>query len=173
MIFKTAQPEDYIRVRDFYYSLIDAMENARYKPGWKRDVYPTSEFLKNSVENGELYIGEIDGVTASCMVLNHECNDGYKSVKWSVDAEKSELLVIHALGVHPDYSGKGIAKQMVQNALETARKNKIKTIRLDVLDGNLPAEKVYTKMGFVYRDTVTMFYEDTGFTSYKLFEYIV
>lgn len=81
--------------------------------------------------------------------------------------------LIHALGVHPMYSGKGIAKQMVQKVIDMACENKIKTIRLDVLGGNIPAERAYTKMGFVYCDTVKMFYEDTGWTDYKLYEYIV
>lgn len=49
----------------------------------------------------------------------------------------------------------------------------MKTIRLDVLEGNIPAERAYLKMGFQYLDTIQMFYEDTGWTNYKAFEYIV
>ena len=45
--------------------------------------------------------------------------------------------------------------------------------RLDVLEGNLPAEKSYVKVGFEYVGTVPMFYEDTGWTNYKAFEYAV
>ena len=63
-------------------------------------------------------------------------------IKWSVDAEDSELFVIHALWVHPMYSGKGIAKQMVQKIIDIACENKIKTIRLDVLGGNIPSERM-------------------------------
>lgn len=170
---RVANDNDYIRVRDFYYSLIDAMEDAEYKPGWEKDIYPTQEFLINSIKNKELYVGETDGCIAACMVVNHEYNDGYNDIHWSVEAEDSELLVIHALGVHPVFSGKGMAKQMVEHVIETARVNKIKAIRLDVLGGNIPAEKVYTQIGFVYRDTIKMFYEDTGWTNFKLFEYIV
>lgn len=170
---KVAKEEDFIRVRDFYYSLIDAMKDAEYKPGWKKDIYPTREFLIKSIESNELYIAQIDNDTVACMVVNHEYNDGYKNVKWTVNVDTSELFVIHALGVHPKYSGEGIAKQMVQKVIEEAEKNNIKTIRLDVLGGNLPAEKLYTKMGFAYCDTVKMFYEDTGWTDYELYEYIV
>lgn len=170
---RSANDEDYIRVRDFYYSLIDAMGDSEYKPGWERDIYPTQEFLIRSISKSELYLAEIDEDIAACMVVNHECNEGYDAVKWSVDANASELLVIHALGVHPVYSGKGIAKQMVQKAIDIASGSKIKTIRLDVLGGNMPAERAYTKMGFVYCDTIKMFYEDTGWTDFKLFEYIV
>ena len=45
---KTAAKEDYIRVRDFYYSLTDAMEHAEFNPGWKKDVYPTHMFYEDT-----------------------------------------------------------------------------------------------------------------------------
>ncbi len=170
---RIADVSDYIQVRDFYYSLIDVMEDAEYKPGWERDIYPTQEFLVHSIEKGNLYIGRVNEYIAACMVVNHEYNDGYHNARWSVNVKDSELFVIHALGVHPAYSGKGIAKQMVQKVINTAREQKIKTIRLDVLEGNIPAEQVYTQMGFVYCSTIKMFYENTGWTNYRLFEYIV
>ena len=53
---------------------------------------------------------------------------------------------------------------------ETAEKEQAKTIRLDVLEGNLPAEKAYLKMGFQYCGTVKMFYPDTGLADYRLFD---
>lgn len=81
--------------------------------------------------------------------------------------------MIHALGVHPAYANHVIAKQMVKKVIDTARENNVKTIRLDVLEGNIPAEKVYRKMGFRYVDTIPMFYEDTGWTDFRLFEYII
>ena len=58
---RVAGKEDYSNVRDFYYLLIDAMEDAEYTPGWEKDIYPTQEFLMKSIENSELYVGEIDG----------------------------------------------------------------------------------------------------------------
>lgn len=170
---RTAKPEEYTRVRDFYYDLINAMKDAKFKPGWEKDIYPTQEFLLSSIEKEELYVGESDGQILSCMVVNHAYNEGYKNIRWSVPANDAELLVIHALGVHPIFSNRGIAKQMVQKVIDIALKSGIKTIRLDVLGGNIPAEKAYTKLGFQYLDTLQMFYEDTGWTDYKIFEYII
>lgn len=170
---RIANNSEYEGVRDFYYDLTDSMRKAEYSPGWKKDVYPTQEFLVNSIKNKELFVVEEGDKIVACMVVNHKYNDGYKKIKWSVDVKDSKLLVIHALGVLPSFSGKGIAKRMVQKVIDLARENKIKTIRLDVLGGNIPAEKVYTKMGFIYRETIKMFYDDTGWTDYRLFEYVV
>ena len=46
-------------------------------------------------------------------------------------------------------------------------------LRLDVLGGNVPAERLYTGQGFTYRGTVRMFYDDTGWTDYGLYEYLL
>lgn len=54
-----------------------------------------------------------------------------------------------------------------------ARNNQQKAIRLDVLGGNVPAEKFYTQIGFQYMDTLQMYYEDTGWTEYRLYEYVL
>ena len=51
---RPAQESEYPLVRGFYYALIDAMENAEFKPGWEKDVYPAPEFLTDSIRNGEV-----------------------------------------------------------------------------------------------------------------------
>ena len=38
------------KVKDFYDSLIEEMQEAEYKPGWKKDIYPTMEMLRESLE---------------------------------------------------------------------------------------------------------------------------
>ena len=55
-------------------------------------------------------------------------------------------------------------------AIEAAQAAGQKAIRLDVLAGNVPAERLYEGMGFRYLGTIPMFYEDTGWTDYELYE---
>lgn len=167
---RKANPSDYINVRDFYYELTDAMEKTKYKPGWQKDIYPTQSFLISSIEKNELYVGEKEERLVACMIINHAYNEGYKEVCWATDAVDGEFLVIHALGVAFEFSGQGIARKMAQYAVDYGRSMHMKSIRLDVLDGNIPAERAYVGIGFQYVDTLQMYYEDTGRTSYKLFE---
>ncbi|WP_343253072.1 N-acetyltransferase [Ligaoa zhengdingensis] len=171
MEIHTAIKEDYPMVRAFYHSLIEGMQNSEFDIGWKEDIYPSPDFLKDSIANGDLFIGTEENKIVAAMVLNHECNDGYQEFEWPTKTEHSEVTIIHALGVHPQKKGKGYAKQMVDKAFEVAKRNHQKAIRLDVLEGNLPAEKLYTGLGFQYMHTLKMFYEDTGWTNYKLYEY--
>lgn len=48
-----------------------------------------------------------------------------------------------------------------------------RALRLDVLGGNVPAERLYTGQGFARRGTVRMFYDDTGWTDYGFYEYLL
>lgn len=171
-IIKTNE-DQYAAVRCFYHSLIDGMQDSLYDIGWKKDVYPSPEFLQESIAAGELYVGIENDKIIAAMVLDHQCNDGYKKFHWQTEAAENEIIVIHALGVHPAHSGKGYAKSMVKKAFEIAADSHQKAIRLDVLGGNIPAEKLYTQMGFWYMDTLQMYYEDTGWADYKLYEYVL
>lgn len=168
-----ANEKQYNDIRYFYHSLIDGMQESLYDIGWKKDIYPSPEFLQESIANGELYVCIEKNEIVAAMVLNHQCNDGYKKFHWMMDAMEDEVLIIHALGVHPVHSGKGIAKAMIKKAIDIAAYDCQKAIRLDVLKGNVPAEKLYTKMGFQYMDTLQMYYEDTGWTYYELYEYVL
>lgn len=47
-----------------------------------------------------------------------------------------------------------------------------KAVRLDILGTNTAAERLYTRCGFRFVQAKHMYYDDTGWTEYKLFEYI-
>lgn len=170
---RRAQPSEFAAVKSFYYELIDQMQDAEHKPAWEKGVYPSDGYLRESVALGNLWLCESDGRIAAAMIFNNECNAGYKDVKWAVDAAMDQAMVIHALGVMPAWQGKGLAGKMVRKAVEIASERGQRAIRLDVLEGNLPAERLYVRHGFRYVDTLQMFYEDTGWTNFKLYEYVL
>ena len=166
-----ADRDQYEDVRSFYHSMIDAMAGSTVYVGWQKDIYPSAEFLADSVRKGELYVVMEGENIAAAMVFNHDHNEGYVGICWPTEAEDSEVMVIHALGVHPDHYGKGYAKALVRDAIDVAGKSGMKAIRLDVREGNIPAENLYAGFGFVYIDTVQMYYDDTGWTNFKLYEF--
>lgn len=163
--------EELEKVKRFYDSLILEMQQAEYKPGWKIDIYPTMEMLREALENKELYIGEKEGKTAACMILNQICNKRYQEISWKTAAGPDQVLAVHIFGVHPRFSGQGLGKKMMEGAVELAADRGLKAIRLDVLAGNLPAEKLYRKVGFQYAGSLNIFYEDTGWADFHLYEY--
>ena len=166
-----AGPERFREVRAFYHAVIDAADGSTDSVGWKKDVYPAPDYLKCSLQNGELWIVQDNGTIVGAMVLNHRYNDGYREIAWPTEADDSEITVIHALAVLPSYTGKGCAREMVRFALDLAGNNGHKAVRLDVLKGNVRAGRLYIGMGFRKVAALPMFYEDTGLTDFELYEY--
>lgn len=171
MIIRKASPDQFPDVREFYYAVIDGIGDSDDSAGWKKDIYPTQESLLSFINSGELHIAVENEKIIGAMVLNHQYNDEYRTVRWSVQVENSAVTVIHILAVHPEYTKKGYAKKLVQYAIDHARRNGQKVIRLDVLKGNLAAKKLYITMGFQYVAALPMFYEDVGWTEFELYEY--
>ena len=135
-MIRAAEKNEYEKVLSFYDKLIDDMQGCKYHPKWQKGIYPDPEELKIAVENSELFIDEEADEIVAAMRINHEATDGYEKVSWTVDAAKEEVTVIHMLGVAVRQQGKGIAKKMVKYAIDTARRENQKAVRLDVLVGN-------------------------------------
>ena len=171
MNVKTAGPNQLQAVKEFYYDVIDAVGDADDSVAWKKDIYPSPDFLFESICCGELFLAEEDGRIVGAMVLNHRCNDAYRAFHWPVRAEEAEVTVIHLLAIRPTSRRKGYAKQLVRFAIDYAWDHHQKVIRLDVLKGNRNAGKLYAGMGFRYLHTLPMLYEDTGWKDFDLYEY--
>lgn len=168
-----AMESDFKIVKSFYWELIDQMQGSPFLPGWEKGIYPTDDFIQTSLKNKELFVLKQNEKIVAAAVLNHECNEGYTGTNWAVNADIKEILIVHALGVLPSFQGRGLAKCMINDIIKIAKDRKQKVIRLDVLNGNTPAMKLYENMGFKYRKTTQMYYEDTGWTEFLLYEFVL
>ena len=153
LIIKKAEERDYEQVRDFYHSMTDQMKERGYIITWVKDVHPLPEFLEESIKEGTLYI--------------------YRDIERTEDLNDSQFFVIHALGVHPDFTGKGVGRSMVEEAVRIAAENGARALRLDVLDTNEPAQKLYCRCGFGYRGTAKLYYENTGWRNFDMYEIVL
>ena len=107
----------------------------------------------------------------ACVILNSEHNEGYDSCTWGIVCDPGEVLTPHALAVAPERQEKGIGKIVVESILSIAKAEHKKAVRLDVLGACKAAERLYTSCGFQFVEAKEMFYEDTGWTEYKMFEW--
>lgn len=172
MEIRLAEIEEFIKVVEFYDKIIDDMQGMKYHPLWQKRIYPTLDFLKESIQNKQLYIQIFNDNIIGAMVINHYGN-GYDNVDWSVKAENNEVDIIHALGVQVSSQRHGCASKLVKHAIKLAKENKRKAIRLDVLAPNLPAHELYKRNGFQLRETKELYYEDTGWMKFMLYELIL
>ena len=173
MKFQKASEADFLIIQKFYWDVIDDIHRNNVNNenlGWEKGVYPSDNFIQSSLAKGELYTLTENSALYACVILNSEHNEGYDNCTWGIVCSSGEVLTPHALAVHPTLQGKGIGKIVVENILNVARAEHKKAVRLDVLGACKAAEHLYTGCGFHFVESKIMFYPDTGWTEYKMFE---
>ena len=159
------------KVIKFYDIVIEANNKSKYNLRWQKNIHPSHTLLKESVDNGELFLYEENGEILGACVMNKKFNESYALIDWGIDAQTCEIGVIHVLGVHPGCFRKGIGEKLLEGLKEYALKNKIKAIRLDVFKINLPAVNLYEKFGFLRMGEIEMFVPNIGNEEFYLYEY--
>ena len=160
MIFRKAEKEDFDKIRSLYWTLIDQEQDDPSFPHWKKGIHPSDEMIQNSIEREELYVLVDGGEIAACVIADNEKFDGYSEAPWQIDSE--EVIVLHVL-----------ARKLIENVIEQERKAGKKALRLDVIENNTTAEKLYQKLGFRYIQTKTLYYDVVGEMTFKLYELVL
>ena len=109
--------------RKFYWDVIEDIHRNNVNNenlGWEKGVYPSDDFIQNSLTKGELYTLTEKDTLYACVILNSEHNEGYDKCTWSITCDSSQVLTPHALAVNPAFQGKGIGKIVVKNILDIA-----------------------------------------------------
>lgn len=125
---------------------------------WQRGKYPTRNTALSALEADTLYIGEEDGILWGVVNLNGEQLPEYDAIPWTIPAQREQVGVIHTLCIHPDQSGKGLARRMVAFCEGEARRLGKTVIRLDTWEGNLPANRMYPALGYRYAGAAAFFF---------------
>lgn len=171
MIFRKAAKEEFYKIRSLYWNLIDQEKADPSFPRWKKGIHPSDEMIQNSIDREELYVLADGDEIVACVIANAEKVDGYSDAPWQIDSD--EVIVLHVLAVHPNHRGKGLAQRLVENVIEQERKVGKKTLRLDVIENNTTAEKLYQKLGFQYIQGKTLYYNVVGEMTFKLYELVL
>ena len=61
MVLQKENINSFERIKNFYWALIDEMQDQNDVIGWKKGIYPTDEFLRESLLRGELFTLEESG----------------------------------------------------------------------------------------------------------------
>lgn len=81
---------------------------------------------------------------------------GYIGISYVLDSADIISIV-----VHKDYTKKGIATLLLQEIFTFAKENNIQKIMLEVRSSNLPAQKLYEKLGFKQITIRKNYYDNT------------
>lgn len=167
------QVKDIDELENLYNSINDYLEAGVNYPGWKKGVYPIRENAIDGVKNGNLFIAKLNGKIVGSFILNHEPESAYHNVKWEIECDYSDVFVIHTFVVHPNFMKCNIGKTLIDFANKYSVESKVKSIRLDVYEHNMPAIRLYEKCGFKYIDTVDLGLGQYGLEWFKLYEKLI
>lgn len=173
--FRAARPADTAAALEAYRQIIDHLAVTADFPHWHTENRPSAAEVQEWIDAGELYLaldpsGErVAGVVA----LNHDAPDAYRQAAWAVDAPPEQVLVVHALGVCPAFLRRGVARFLVDAALEVARGEGCRAVRLDTYVENAAARALYPRCGFTDLGVHTLHYEGTDLDQFHLFERVL
>ena len=124
-------------------------ENINY-PKWLYKIYPSEPFVRDMTAARAQYFCLSGGEIAGAFVLNDDPQGNYQKGTWSRELPDGEYAVLHALALAPELQGRGLGSDVVRFCVEQAKAAGYKALRLDIVPGNLPAQKLYEKNGFTY-----------------------
>lgn len=171
VFIREGRQEDIEAIAKIYDDFLDYEAINGSKTNWIKGVYPTATNAQKGLENGTLYVGELDGKIIGSYVLNHVQPEEYAKLDWAFSGEGDEVMVIHTLCIDVNIQGKRLGKQFIDFAIDFARKQGCKTMRLDTYEFNEPAAKLYTKYGFRYVGKTEFFFEQAILENLICFEY--
>lgn len=170
LVVAEGKSADLPKIISLYNELHDALEKGVNYPLWKKHVYPNEETAVEGIATETLYVIKDEERIVGSIILNHCQYEAYGKLKWAVDAENNEIIVVHTLAVHPNYFKCGIARMLMQFAEEYAFKKNMKAIRLDVSVNNLPAIKLYEKCKYNLVGEVDLGLNIPGLELFKCYE---
>ncbi|MBE6493306.1 MAG: GNAT family N-acetyltransferase [Methanosphaera stadtmanae] len=153
-----------------YKEVINQIKNNKNNPNWEYGVYPKKEYLINSIESGNLYIGLIDSQIVSSIIIDKIPIQQYKTINWRVNASKDESYYIHLVAVNQNYKKQGIANKMLDYAFNKCIEENIKTVRLCINKNNIGIEKLYLNNGFSNIDSIEVDDEERGLLLFEVYD---
>lgn len=147
-MIRKASFDDLAFIEDIYNEhFIHEIEHGAFTV-FRKGVYPTRKDAEKAINDRTLYVYEENNNIAGSIIVDREQPIEYKGIAWREMLKSDEVMVIHLLMVRPSMTGKGVASSLVKYAMELARNNSCKALRLDTGGQNIPAVSLYKKLGF-------------------------
>lgn len=172
-MLKRAERSDISKIQKYYEYVADNTENMDKYGKWTYGQHPTDEMIQGYINNGDMYFAEEEGMIIAAAAVTFFQNEDYHPVKWNVNAGDDEAAVIHILCINPDKQGCGIGKKIVNEIIDMAKTQHMKSVRLDALFCNTPAHRLYESCGFVKCGTQNWYADNTGYIDFYLYELVL
>ena len=148
-MIRKATAADIDRCAEIYEAHLTNEANGKNWSNWRLGLYPVRATAENALAHDWLWVGEDEKGIFGCVILNQNQAEEYKQMDWHWEAADDEVLVIHTLVIDPNRRGEGKASEFLKAAEDIARSWGCTVIRLDTWEGNLPAQALYKKHGYL------------------------
>jgi ribosomal protein S18 acetylase RimI-like enzyme len=143
MRIRLAGQEDVVTVIDLLRRVVPSMRAAGNMQ-WD-ESYPTVAVFEHDVEQGQLWLAEVDDALAGMIAVTTGPEPEYGHAGW--DAKEAGVMV-HRLAVDPEFRGAGIAAALMRKAEEVAAERDIAAVRTDTSIENEAAQRLFLKLGY-------------------------
>ncbi|OPJ64451.1 GNAT family N-acetyltransferase [Clostridium oryzae] len=173
IIIELGKIDDIDELEQLYNDLNDYLSKGINYPGWLKGVYPVRQNAIDGINNDNLYVARHNGKIAGSFILSHKPETAYYKAKWEFESDYSDVIVVYTFAVHPNFLKCGVGTALMDFAVEHGTKTHARSIRLDVYEKNMPAIRLYEKLGFKYITTVDLGLGNHGLNWFKLYEKLI
>ncbi|TWR24655.1 GNAT family N-acetyltransferase [Mucilaginibacter achroorhodeus] len=117
------------------------------------DTYPNPQVFEQDINEGQLWVAEIDNEIAGVTAITTEQYPEYAQAGMDIN---EEAIVTHRLAVSPRYQGRGIAAELMQQAEIVALERNIPLLRVDTNSQNVATQRLFPKMGYEFKGEITL-----------------
>lgn len=147
-MFRKAELRDLDAIAAIYDRIHDNEEAGKTTIGWVRSIYPTRATALSSIQIGDMYVEEADGVIVAAAKINQEQVPEYANAHWQWEAPEDKILVLHTLVVDPEQGRGGYGKAFVAFYEDLAREMGCPYLRMDTNERNTIARQLYKGLGY-------------------------
>lgn len=167
---RLATEADLAALCQFYQDICAHQKDDQFGADWHWGIYPSEKDIAEAIAQKRAVVGTKNGKIASAGILTVGNDPLYSKFAWPTPAEDDEIAVLHLYGVHPSFRRQGLSSVLLTFIKDYAKKLGCKSIRLDSMDGNVPARRLYEKNGWRFVSQETVYYDDISDTKVDLLE---
>ena len=149
---KKCEIGDLSRILCFYQLVIRETSDMPRYGRWIYGLHPTEEMVEDYVRQGVMYRLEDGQDIAAVVAVTPYQGEDYHGIDWQDELADDEVAVVHLLAVNPHFQKRGYARTAMKDVIELVREKSVKAVRLDALECNAPAHRLYESLGFKKRD---------------------